>query len=94
MHLSLTLFALARVGRLLPWLVAASAVVVVSSSAVAQIADKPLLRIDTGAHNAPLRALDVDSHGRFAVTAAIIVSSAIRSMAGPRPDEVSNAVCT
>ena len=70
MHLSLTLFALARVGHLLPWLVAASAVVVVSSSAVAQIADKPLLRIDTGAHNAPLRALDVDSHGRFAVTAS------------------------
>jgi WD40 repeat protein len=49
---------------------AASAAAVFSASAVAQIADTPLLRIDTGAHSAPLRAMDVDSQGRFAVTAS------------------------
>ena len=40
------------------------------TTAVAQLADAPLLRIDTGAHSAPLRAMDIDSQGRFAVTAS------------------------
>ena len=30
----------------------------------------PILRIETSAHNAPIRALDVDSAGRYAVTAS------------------------
>ena len=34
------------------------------TAAIAQIADTPLLRIDTGAHSAPLRAMDVDLQGR------------------------------
>ncbi len=39
-------------------------------SATAQHAQTPQLRVDTGAHSAPVRALDVDANGRFAVTAA------------------------
>ena len=66
MHLSFKLDSCALLLRL----VAVRAVIAFSSIAVAQIADKPLLRIDTGAHSAPLRAMDVDSQGRFAVTAS------------------------
>ncbi len=36
----------------------------------AQPVDAPLLRIDTGSHNAAIRALGIDSAGRFAVTAS------------------------
>jgi WD40 repeat protein len=39
-------------------------------ASVAQVASAPLLRVDTGAHSAPLRAMDVDARGRFAVTAS------------------------
>jgi WD40 repeat protein len=53
------------------WQLVATAILAASgATAVAQIADAPLLRIDTGAHSAPLRAMDVDSQGRFAVTAS------------------------
>ncbi len=50
--------------------VAAGILAAFGAHAEAQIADIPLLRIDTGAHSAPLRAMDVDSQGRFAVTAS------------------------
>ena len=36
----------------------------------AQPVDAPLLRIDTGAHNAAIRALGIDAAGRYAVTAS------------------------
>ena len=53
------------------WLVAfASLVLPALLPALAQSADAPLLRIDTGAHNAAIRALGVDAAGRFAVTAS------------------------
>lgn len=35
-----------------------------------QLAAAPTARIDTGAHSAPLRAMDVDEQGRYAVTAS------------------------
>ena len=38
--------------------------------AYAQLLQTPALRIDTGMHSAPLRALDVDKADRFAVTAS------------------------
>lgn len=38
--------------------------------AFAQLLQTPALRIDTGMHSAPIRALDVDKAGRFAVTAS------------------------
>ncbi len=38
--------------------------------AITQPVDAPLLRIDTGAHNAAIRALAIDAAGRFAVTAS------------------------
>ena len=50
--------------------VAAGILAAFSALAGAQIADTALLRIDTGAHSAPLRAMDVDSQGRFALTAS------------------------
>ena len=39
-------------------------------AALAQTATTPILRVDTGAHSAPLRAMDVDARGRYAVTAS------------------------
>ena len=65
-------------------LIGASAVVVFSASAVAQIANTPLLRIDTGAHSAPLRAMDVDSRGHFAVTASEDKTARIWDLASGR----------
>ena len=35
-----------------------------------QLAAAPTARIDTGAHSAPMRAMDVDAQGRYAVTAS------------------------
>ena len=64
MHLSLNL------PNLLQRVVAAGVIAALHIAAIAQIADTPLLRIDTGAHSAPLRAMDVDAQGRFAVTAS------------------------
>ncbi len=43
---------------------------VTSLSQVTNTANTPILRVDTGAHSAPLRAMDVDARGRFAVTAS------------------------
>ncbi len=51
-------------------LVATGILAACNATVVAQIADTPMLRIDTGAHSAPLRAMDIDSQGRFAVTAS------------------------
>lgn len=41
-----------------------------AGASLAQSAESPLLRVNTGPHTAPIRALDIDRAGRYAVTAA------------------------
>lgn len=62
---------LARVLLVLLMLLASSILPApVAAQALAQTLDAPLLRIDTSAHSAAVRALDVDAAGRYAITAS------------------------
>ena len=51
---------------------------------MAQTVDAPLLRIDTSAHSAAIRALDVDARGRYAVTASEDKTARIWDLASGR----------
>lgn len=57
-----------------PWFLTLALAHVCSSllagASLAQSGESPLLQVNTGSHTAPIRALDIDRTGRYAVTAA------------------------